>query len=246
MSAFEREVVIDCFWDDVSAYRATHAIVAVDVIRATTTLVTAAELGRACYPVPSLEAAVPLAARLHQPLLAGELGGNMPYGFHVNNSPAEFAERDDVDRPAILLSSSGTRLLARSQGAPAVFAACLRNWSAQVERLARSDFGRVAIVGAGTRGEFRDEDQLCCSWLAAGLMDHGFRASSTQTSILVDRWRGVPAAAISGGHSAEYLRRTGQTADLEFVLDHVDDLTTTFVLEDEVLVAERSPYAIQA
>src|SRR5947209_16344876 len=91
--------------------RGPCAVVGIDVIRATTTAITAVAAGRRCFPVPSLEAAVPLAARLDNPLLVGELGGNMPYGFHLQNSPAEMATPRDAARPVILLSSSGTGLL---------------------------------------------------------------------------------------------------------------------------------------
>src|SRR2546423_10649354 len=104
-------VVIDCFPERAGDYWEGHAIVAVDVIRATTTAITAVDRGWRCFPVPSLEVAVPLAARLERPLLAGELGGSVPYGFDLNNSPAAIASLEDVSRPLILLSTSGTRLL---------------------------------------------------------------------------------------------------------------------------------------
>src|SRR5579864_551914 len=106
-----KTVMIDCFPEHVGAYRGGYALVAVDVIRATTTAVTGVALGRKCFPAPTLEAAVPLAAKLHNPLLVGELGGSMPYGFDLNNSPADLAARTDIHRPMLLLSTSGTRVI---------------------------------------------------------------------------------------------------------------------------------------
>src|SRR5437762_9152886 len=103
-----KTVVIDCFPESVQAYRNGHAIVAVDVIRATTTVVTGVALGRRCFPVPSVEAASEIAAKLNNPLLVGEVGGDMPDGFHINNSPAELESRTDFDRPMVLLSTSHT------------------------------------------------------------------------------------------------------------------------------------------
>ena len=47
-------VVIDCFPESAKKYRDSHAIVAVDVIRATTTVVTAVSLGWECFPTQSL------------------------------------------------------------------------------------------------------------------------------------------------------------------------------------------------
>src|SRR5215218_7863176 len=127
----ERTVVIDCFPESLPRYREGHAIVAIDVIRATTTAVTGVALNRRCFPTPSLEVAVPLAARLDNPLLVGELGGNMPYGFDLTNSPAALACRSDVSRPMILLSTSGTKVLSKAKGCDAVYVACLRNYTAQ-------------------------------------------------------------------------------------------------------------------
>src|SRR5205085_231772 len=111
MSPDKPSVTISCFQGDMNGFAGTgkDAIVAVDVIRATTTAVTAVALGRICFPVPSLEAAVRIEAKLERPLLVGELGGNMPHGFDLTNSPAALAKRTDVSRPMILLSSSGTK-----------------------------------------------------------------------------------------------------------------------------------------
>ncbi|TML95502.1 MAG: 2-phosphosulfolactate phosphatase [Actinobacteria bacterium] len=225
----ERTVVIDCFPDSVARYAATHTIVAVDVIRATTTAVSAVTSGRRCFPVPSLETAVPLAARLDNPLLVGELGGNAPYGFHLTNSPAQIAPRPDVERPMLLLSTSGTPLMWEARLAPVAYAACLRNVTAQADHLAGSD-GPIAVIGAGSRNEFRDEDALCCSWIAGALLERSFGAADERTAELVATWRSAPVEACGQGHSAEYLRKTGQVSDLEFILEHVDDLDAVFPL----------------
>jgi 2-phosphosulfolactate phosphatase len=227
-------VVVGCFMGALSPALRDHAIVAVDVIRSTTTAVTAVASGRRCFPVPSLEAAVSLEGKLEGALLVGELGGNMPYGWDVTNSPAELLRRDDVTRPVILLSSSGTGLMHEASNGEAAYAACLRNWLAQAEYLVtRHD--RVALVGAGTRGEFREEDQLCCAWIARYLIGRGYEPDAS-TRELVDRWGESPVEVIARGKSAQYLRDTGQLHDLNFVLEHVDDVEAVFPLRDGELV----------
>ena len=228
-------VAIDFFPESVARYREDHAIVAVDVIRATTTAVTAVAIGWRCYPTPSLEAAVPLAARLQNPLLVGELGGNMPYGFDLTNSPAELAGRTDITRPLILLSTSGTQLLWEARTAPAAYAACLRNYSSQVRHLA-GRFDKVAVIGAGSRGEFREEDQLCCAWIADGLIQSGYEAANPATLEIVERWRGQPVESFLPSHSVAYLQRTNQLRDLDYILAHIDDLQAVFLLENDHLV----------
>jgi 2-phosphosulfolactate phosphatase len=229
-----KQVVIDCFPESMARYRAGWTVVAVDVIRATTTAVTAVTSGRACYPAASLDTALVLAAGLENPLLAGELGGSVPFGFELNNSPAALVRRTDVERPMILLSTTGTRLFCETGPRDAVYAACLRNRTAQVEQLiGRHD--RVAVIGAGARGEFREEDQLGCAWIAEGLVQAGYEPVGP-TAGLIDRWRGASLDVIATGKSAEYLRRTSQLDDLDFILHHVDDLDSTFRLNGKGLV----------
>lgn len=236
----ERTVVIDCFAESLPRYRDGYAIVAVDVIRATTTAVSGVASNRRCFPVPSIEVAEALAAKLDEPLLVGELGGNMPYGFDLTNSPAALTLRSDVSRPMVLLSTSGTRVLCAAEECDAVYAACLRNYTAQARFLA-AHHDKVAVIGAGTRGEFREEDQMCCAWIAEGLMDLGYKPGSEQTAKLVARWHGAPAAAFLGSESVRYLKRTGQLADLDFILGRVDDLEAVFPLKDRSRTARSHP-----
>jgi 2-phosphosulfolactate phosphatase len=226
---------------DFSPERATThgegaAIIAVDVIRATTTAVTGVVLGRECYPVPSLEVAVPLAARLHRPLLVGELGGNRPYGFDLTNSPYELAHRTDVERPMILLSTSGTRLIAAPPRAEQVYVASLRNWRAQAAWMV-GRHERVVVLGAGTRGEFREEDQLCCAWIARELVAAGYHVHDERTRKIIARWSEEPVESLLVSPSVTYLRETGQEDDLDFVMTHVDDVDGAFVMRGNRLVS---------
>ena len=224
-------VVIDFLPEAMQHYRDGYAIVAIDVIRATTTAVTAAATGRRCYPEPTIEEAVARAATLERPLLVGELGGNMPFGFDLTNSPAAIAVQGEVERPMVLVSSSGTQLIAnaRQAGAP-TYLACFRNYRATAAHLA-SRHRRVAVIGAGTRGEFREEDQMCCAWVADGLLAAGFTAEDARTTEIVTRWRGQPAEACKVSNSVNYLRRSEQLHDLDFILAHVDDLNAACVLK---------------
>jgi 2-phosphosulfolactate phosphatase len=222
-------VVIDFLPESVGRYRDGHAIVAVDVIRATTTLVTALTSGRRGYVASTPEHARMLAASLHQPLLAGELAGEIPEGFEIGNSPAEVARRTDVERPLVLLSSSGTQLLHNAQGCPHVYVACFRNHRAVADHIARRH-ARVALIGAGTRGEFREEDQICCAWIAARLIDYGYGVGDPETQALVARWRDAPAEACLVSKSVDYLRRSGQLDDLDFILDHLNDVNSAHAI----------------
>jgi 2-phosphosulfolactate phosphatase len=231
-----KTVAIDCFPESVALYRAGYAIVAVDVIRATTTAVTVVATGRRCFVVPTTEAAFRLAQTLDNPLLVGELKGDTPYGFDMNNSPAELATHCDILRPVILLSSSGAGLMYEAGKCEAAYLACFRNYSFAARFVRHHP--RVAVIGAGSRGEFREEDQMCCAWIGAELMKNGYEPKETRTVEIIERWRDMPASACGTGSSAKYLVSSNQARDLEFILTHVNDLEAAFLLNrDEVLMA---------
>jgi 2-phosphosulfolactate phosphatase len=228
-------VSIYCFAGTTPAYADdSAALVAVDVIRATTTATTAISTGRKCHVAATLDAAFAKASRLPNALLAGELAGEMPDGFHMTNSPAQLATRTDVSRPLVLLSSTGTRLMHEIRDSPSAYVACFRNYSATVDYLAQN-YDAVVLIGAGTRGEFREEDQMCCAWMAQRLMKCGFAPNDGVTLHLVDRWRNAPKDAFMKSRSVDYLRRSDQLHDLNFILSHFDDMDTACKLStDEI------------
>jgi 2-phosphosulfolactate phosphatase len=229
---------VNCFSESLTQYRDGYAIVVVDVILATTTAVTGVALTRKCCPTPSLEAATSLVEGLENPpLLVGELGGHKPCGFDLTNSLAAVALRSDTSRPMILLSTSGTKVLCEAaKECDAVYAACLRNYSAQV-RFFAARHRKVAVIGAGTRGEFREEDQMYCAWIAEGLMTLGYKPRGEQTVKLVERWSGCPVDALLSSKSVEYLRRTAQLGDLYFILEHIGDVDAVFALKNGEITA---------
>lgn len=236
----QKTVIIDCFPESVASYRRGYAVVAIDVIRATTTAVTCVALGRRCFPVSSIEAVQRLSLSLENPLLVGELAGKMPEGFEMNNSPAELARRTDLDRSVVLLSSSGSRLICDAAECETSYLACFRNFAVIAQQLLRHS--KVALIGAGSRGEFREEDQLCCAWIAAILMDAGYEAENQQTHDMVEHWRGAPVTACAYGHSGAYLIKSGQSRDLDFVLQHVNDLDLVCVMREGEVAIETSSH----
>ena len=214
-------------------YAVDAALVAVDVIRATTTAVTAVSMGRKCHLAPTLHAALETATRIPKALLAGELGGDMPDGFDLTNSPAQLARRPDISRPLVLLSSTGTRLMYEIRHRKSAYVACFRNYSATITHLAQNH-NNVVLIGAGTRGEFREEDQMCCAWIANGLMAAGFIPEDAETQMFVDRWRHAPRNGFLMSRSVDYLRRSDQLRDLDFILEHFDDVFTACGLSEDI------------
>jgi 2-phosphosulfolactate phosphatase len=243
-SAMDKRFVIDGLPESAARYRTAYAVVTIDVIRATTTAITAASTGRRCFPAPSLEGALRLASILDNPILAGELDGDMPQSFCLNNSPAALSERSDISRPLVLLSSSGTKLMCNAMGSDAAYVACFRNCSSLSRELVAQGHPRIALLGAGTRGNFREEDQLCCAWIGAELTRCGYAPQDRTTSETLERWSNRKSSDCLISKSVDYLRRTGQLADLDFILNRVNDLDEVFVLErGEVIMKGPTPRA---
>ena len=218
-----RSVTIDAFPSSANDHKG-RAIVAIDVIRATTFAITAVAAGRRCIVARDVDHAFEIRRRLPEALLAGETAGETPAGFDLTNSPAQLVERTDTHRPVVMVSSSGTHLmLAAQEAAASAYVACLRNVSAMSELLIEHE-DDVVLIGAGSRGEFREEDQLGCAWIGANLLAAGFEPTDDRTRAVIDRWSGATVRDLEGGKSVTYLRRSGQMLDFDFIASHLDDL----------------------
>ncbi len=228
-------VIIDCFPESASRYKGNHAIVVIDVIRATTTATTAVSRGWRVLPARTTDEAAAVAAAHRDPLLVGELGGNMPFGFDITNSPVLIDQRTDTHRVRVLVSSSGTQLLMNASGGLAVYIACFRNFSAVADHLA-GKHERIAILGAGTRGQFRREDQMGCAWVAERLVRKGYEPETPETEQYITKWHGANPEEVRSGRSAAYLRTSGQERDLDFTLQHIDDLDVVPALINNELI----------
>ncbi len=226
-------MTVDHSTEAASRYGEGWAVVGVDVFRATTLICTAVAAGRRCMVAGDMEEALALAAATPGSLSAGEQAGVVPPGFDLGNSPAAIAERHDVERPLVLVTSSGTPLLRRA-AATAVYAACLRNVTAQVVHLLSEDLD-VAVIGAGTRGEPRREDQFAAALIADGLVRAGYQCDDDTSRSIADHLP-RPVEWCARGRSGAFLRRTGSARDVDFVLNHRDDLPMVFQVHgNEVL-----------
>ncbi len=239
----QKSTLIDSYPESALRYRDNYAIVVVDVFRFTTTVTTALSLGRRVYPVQNTDQAFVKGSTLVNPMLVGEMGGNMPYDFDLTNSPSEIAARTHLHqknhRPVVIVSSSGTQLLLNAHGSEEVFIACLRNYSA-VAQYAAERHTRIAVLGAGTHGQFRREDQLGCVRVVEQLVSLGFTPETEETNVLMAKWHDADLETLRDGRSATYLERTGQSQDIDFTYNHIDDLPIVPVLvNDEIVIANK-------
>jgi 2-phosphosulfolactate phosphatase len=143
--------------------------VVIDVLRATTTVVTALAAGcTAVVPCAEVDEARALADELPagKVLLGGERGGQPLPGFDRGNSPREYTAMTCAGTTLVLTTTNGTRALLRAAEADRTLVAAFVNYSAVCEQL-RQEARPVHIVCAGTDGEVALEDTL----LAGALVD---------------------------------------------------------------------------
>jgi len=140
-----------------------RAAVVIDVLRATSTIVTALAAGaKAIVPAASSEEVVRLTANLEKNgiVLAGERRLQKIEGFNLGNSPREMTKDAVGGKTLFLATTNGTPALLAAQGGDPVLVAAALNFSAVAERARHlfTERGELVIICAGREKQFALED----------------------------------------------------------------------------------------
>ncbi len=168
----------DCFHGMRQGACAGGIAVVIDVLRASTTIITALAHGAdRVRPVLTVEEARALAGGAGV-LLGGERGGLKIDGFDLGNSPREYTRDRVGGRSIVITTTNGTAALHACTGAIGVLIGAIVNRSAvaaAAHALAREHGGcDVHLVCAGTEGAVTEEDLLAAgAILDAAVQDHG-------------------------------------------------------------------------
>jgi 2-phosphosulfolactate phosphatase len=200
-----------------SAESGDIAVVA-DILRASTTITRALELGAAAVipvltPCEARALAAPRGA-----LLMGERGSVKIPGFDLGNSPSELTAARVRGREIVFTSTNFPRTLAASAAASEVYVGCFLNLSAVAETAVtaalRSELN-LCIVLAGDLEHESAEDLAFAGALSEALQSRGctLRPSAQQAATRA-RLKGA-ATLVRGAIHADTLRRLGFDADVE-------------------------------
>lgn len=173
------------------------ASVAIDVLRATTTITTALHAGaEKVLPFETVEETLEaktvlskrrpeIADRLR---LGGERGGLPIPGFDLGNSPDLYTRESVEGKTLLFTTTNGTKAILSCRGT-AILAAFV-NAEAVVQRLLRDDRDTISIVCAGTDGQYTEEDLLLAGLLTdrLTLRVKGF-ALNVQAEVAREQWR---------------------------------------------------------
>ena len=210
----------------------------IDVLRASTTIVTALANGAASVvPVETVEDARARKAALGpEAILAGERHSDPPEGFDLGNSPLEFTAARVQGRTIVITTSNGTKALTAARGAEAVGVAAFINAGAAAAWAAARG-GDVVLVCAGELGAPSLEDQACAGVLVERLAAASAAATLTPAAVEAQELGRRYAKDLEGlardAPHARALARKGRGVDVGLCLT-LDTTTVVPVLVPDV------------
>ncbi|MBE0542637.1 MAG: 2-phosphosulfolactate phosphatase [Verrucomicrobia bacterium] len=189
-----------------------------DVLRATSTIVTALANGAAgVKPVTEIAEALSLRRQHPDALLAGERQGlrisaalTDGIEFDLGNSPREYTPERVAGRNIIITTTNGTRALQACRMAQQVAVGSFLNLTATVRWAVQTQMKRLALVCAGTGEEAALEDTLAAGAFCDAMASVGLDSSLSDSAEIALRAyhhsQHDLATALSGASNARRLR----------------------------------------
>lgn len=202
------------------------ACVVFDVLRATTSMVTALASGAlAIHPVLSIPEALALRKKIPGALLGGERNGDRIAGFDLGNSPSEYTHC--AGKEIITTTTNGTVALRACASAPLLLAASFPNLGVTAGRVRRAAPDVVRVVCAGTFETFALEDAIGAGLFISRLLETPplrppvLCDASIALLALVENHRDSWRRLAGSSRNARALRDAGREKDIEdaFQLD---------------------------
>jgi len=207
--------------------------VVIDVLRATSTIATALNVGaEAVQTFSSLEELIEAGKQWPQEkrLLAGERGGAKVEGCDLGNSPLDCTPELMADKRLFLTTTNGTRALQRVKLANSVITAAMINRRAAVNYLLEKQPETVWLLGSGWEGGYSLEDTVCAGAIADLLMQTENVTVGNDEVIaaiaLYQQWQNNLLELFEKASHGQRLLRLNCNEDLEYcaTLDSLDIL----------------------
>jgi 2-phosphosulfolactate phosphatase len=195
------------------------SVVVIDVLRASTTIVTALANGAAeVVPCLHVDEALRMSAedpaQDPKPLLGGERGGQVIPGFDLGNSPREYTREVVAGRRIYFTTTNGTRAIMQCRGMSRVAIGSFLNLSAVCRSIGGDGF--VELLCAGTRDAISRDDVLLAGAIVQGVLQiKGDRYKLNDSARLaLEAWSYVRADGLSRERLAATLHDTIGGRDL--------------------------------
>lgn len=195
--------------------------VVIDVLRASTVIVTALSNGaKEVIPVNTVDFAVKVSgdAFRSQTILGGERNTKKVEGFALGNSPLEYTSEVIAGKSIILYTTNGSRSIVKAKFAENLFIASFNNLNAIVNHLIKLNKD-VEIICAGTNGGFNLEDAVCAGNIIARLEESEneieLSDSSTASKLLYKNYSKSITKMLKNTDHGKLLIENGFEADIK-------------------------------
>ena len=198
-------------------------VVIIDVLRASSTIVTALANGcRGFIPILSPDKAKKKAQEFENErvLLGGEREGIKIEGFDLGNSPREYKKEVAKGKTIIFSTTNGVKTLEMVKGAHRIIIGSFLNLQAVCDYCTNYE-GDILIICAGRKGKFSLEDTACAGMMVNSLRDvfsgdHQEIDANLTAQLLYVKFGNNILEILRKSQHGQYLESIGLGEDLKF------------------------------
>ena len=203
-------------------------VVIIDVLRATSVMITALANGaKAVYPYKDIESVLENSKKSKSFVLGGERKGLKIEGFDFGNSPLEYTREAVEGKDMFMTTSNGTRAIENSaNGSKKLFIAAFLNVESVAEKILKENDDTV-IVCSGTDNNFSLDDALCAGEIIKRVKEKNKNVYLTDISLAMKKLAETSISienTLEGSKHFEYLKTIGFYGDMNhcFTMDMFD------------------------
>lgn len=193
-------------------------VVALDIFRATSTMITALAQGvQVILPVASEEEAFAFQVRYPRAILGGERYGEPIRGFKLGNSPLEYQGEQLRDSTLIFMSTNGTKAILAAKEAEKIYLGSFLNALPIAQKL--RDEKDIILACAGTKGTYSLEDTCCAGYIIHLLRKLGkpeFSDSAMAALAVYETYQANLTKHLSLSTNGRALVGRGHLADIQY------------------------------
>ncbi len=198
-------------------------VIVIDVLRASSTIVTA--LANGCngfIPILSPEKVREKAQQFEKEgiLLGGEREGKKIEGFDLGNSPREYKKKIVKNKTIIFSTTNGVKTLEMAKDAHKIIIGSFLNLQA-VCHYCTNYQGEILIICAGREGKYSLEDTACAGMIIHSLRDifpdvHQESDANLTAKVLYKKFGNNILEILRKSQHGRYLESIGLSKDLKF------------------------------
>jgi len=209
--------------DKLEDYFFQKNVVVVDLLRATSTIITALANGaKNIIPTSSVEEAVKIAKNLEKStfLLCGEKNTKIIEGFDLGNSPLDFTEERVKDKKIILATTNGTKVFSLLKHSQNVLVYSSLNLTAISQKMAELGDEWI-IICSGRNGFYDESDSIAAGLLISKIKKSGediqLNDAGRTSLILFEKFKDDLRGFLKSTDHGKILIDNGFEADIDFI-----------------------------